>query len=343
MKRIYICSTVYHLLIAIVKQLLYNIDADLIICKEDNVDPSTLCKIKSSKIFKKVITYKDIEYKGYYLRWREKIFHGIKKALAFYESTSGLPYEYLKDNDIYIFNDNSFWGQWLCCIKKGYHLIEDGLDHYIVNPSTSIETARYIYLNKLLGTYNGHHGNSVNMLDLEVNDKNGVHLKSNIKLIECPRKKLFGCLSDKQKKIILELFGVPHDIFIKEEISTLLLPQPLAEDCLVSHQKKIDIYSFLVQKYSKGTLYIKPHPREIENYANIFPHSKIIPFPKIPLELLDLLPNFKFTYGITAFSTSLLNLNCIKNKIFMGYEWTINFDNNKSTTEKTLPHLEYTL
>ena len=330
MKRIYICSTIYHLLIAIIKQLLHNVDTDLIICKEDNIDSETLSRIKSYNIFNNVITYKDIETKGYFLHWKEKFLYGNKKALKYYELISGLPFDYLKNKDIYMFNDNSFWGRWFCCTKKGYHLLEDGLDHYIINPSTSIETTKFIRLNKLFGTYNGHHGNSVHMIDLEVNNKDGIHLKNNTKIIECPRNKLFGSLSNKQKQILLELFGVPQDFFIKEETTTLLLPQPLAEDGIVSHQKKIDIYSFLIQNYSKGTLYIKPHPRETENYANIFPQSKIIPFSKIPLELLDLLPNFRFTYGITAFSTSLTNLSNIKNKIFMGYDWTINFSNNKT-------------
>ena len=330
MKRIYICSTVYHLLIAIIKQLLYTVDADLIICREDNIDSETLSRIKSYNIFNNVIAYKDIETKGYFLHWKEKFLYGNKKALKYYELTSGLSFDYFRNKDIYMFNDNSFWGQWFCRTKKGYHLLEDGLDHYIINPSTSLETTKFIYLNKLFGTYNGHHGNSVHMIDLEVNKKDGVHLKKNTKIIECPRNKLFESLSNKQKQTLLELFGVPQNLFIEEQTSTLLLPQPLAEDGIVSHQKKIDIYSFLIQNYSRGALYIKPHPRETENYANIFPQSKIIPFSKIPLELLDLLPNFRFTYGITAFSTSLTNLNNIKNKIFMGYDWTINFSNNKT-------------
>ena len=330
MKRIYICSTVYHLLIAIIKQLLYTVDADLILCKEDNIDSESLSRIKSYNIFNNIITYNDIESKGYFLHWKEILLHGNKKALEYYEQTSGLSFEYFRNNDIYMFNDNSFWGRWFCCAKKGYHLLEDGLDHYIINPSTSIETTKFIYLNKLFETYNGHHGNSVYMIDLEVNNKNGVHLNQDAKIIECSRRGLFENLSNKQKHTLLELFCVPQDLFIQEGFSTLLLPQPLAEDGIVSHQKKIDIYSFLIQNYSKGTLYIKPHPREIENYATIFPQSKIIPFSKIPLELLDLLPNFRFTYGITAFSTSLTNLNSIKNKIFMGYDWTINFGTNKS-------------
>ena len=325
MKRIYICTTVYHLLIAIIKQTLYRTEADLIICKEDNIEPSTLHRIKTCNIFNNVISYKEIECEGYFLRWKEKIIHGSKKAIAYYEFTSGLSSEYLKNNDIYMFNDNSFWGKWCCCIKKNYHLLEDGLDHYIINPSTSIDNSKYIYLNKLFGTYSGHHGNSVNMIDLEVNNKKNIHLSSNAKLIESPRKELFEKLSVNQKECILKLFGVPQDIFIKEDVTTLLLPQPLAEDDIVSHQKKIDIYSFLVQNFSEGTLYIKPHPRETEDYKTIFPQSKLITFPKIPLELLDFLPNFRFTYGITAFSTSLNSLSCVANKIFMGYDWTINF------------------
>ena len=325
MKRVYICATIYHLLIALVKQMLCKVDADLIICREDNIENDTLCRIRSCNIFNRVISYKEIECNEYFLRWKEKIIHGSKKAIEYYEYISGLSSEYLKSNDIYMFNDDSFWGKWCCCINKKYHLLEDGLDHYIVNPSTSIDRSKYVYLNKLFGTYNGHHGNSVHMIDLEVNNKEGIHFKSNVRLLECPRKELFKKLSDSQKKNILELFGVPNDIFIEKETTTLLLPQPLAEDKIVSHQKKLDIYSFLVKKFSRGVLYIKPHPREMEDYACIFPQSKIIPFPKIPLELLDFLPNFKFTYGITAFSTALNNLSCVENKIFMGYDWTINF------------------
>ena len=110
MKRIYICTTVYHLLIAIIKQTLYRTEADLIICKENNIEPSTLHRIKTCNIFNNVISYKEIECEGYFLRWKEKIIHGSKKAIAYYEFTSGLSSEYLKNKNIIV--------NYLCICKK---------------------------------------------------------------------------------------------------------------------------------------------------------------------------------------------------------------------------------
>lgn len=325
MKRVYICSTVYHLLIAIVKQLICNVDADLIICREDNIDINTLHNIRTSGIFVNIISYKEIEHKGYQISWKEFFLYGKKKAIKYYETQSGLSSNYFEHKDIYIFNDNSFWGRWFNYKKFHYHLLEDGLDHYIVNPTTSIDNSKFKRINKFLGLYCGHHGNSINMIDLEVNSLKGLHFNSNIKIIEYPQKKLFQQLSIDQKKFLLKLFDVPENFFSKSCETTILLPQPLAEDGIMSHKKKIDLYSYLVKKYAKGVLYIKPHPRETEDYSSIFPQATIIPFSKIPLELFNFLPGINFTYGITAFSTSLENIDCIKNKIFMGHEWTINF------------------
>lgn len=325
MKDIYICTTVYHLLIALVKQLINNHRADLILCKSPYIAPDTLKKLQKCDIFKKIFIYEDIEDRGYQIGWVEKIIHGTSYAKKYFYSKSALTNEYWENSNIYIFNDDSFFGKWFNQCNIPYHLLEDGLNHYSITPIKKQQN--YIFIRKCLGIFCGHHGLSSRMIDLEVNSKEKIPEILKKKAIAVPRANLFNQLTIQQKKILIDIFNANqinqsfNDYSNKE--TTLLITQPLSEDLIISHEKKIKIYQELIRRYAHGQVFIKPHPREKEDYSSIFPNSIILNLQDIPLEILDFFPNFHFTYGITAFSTSLDSLNKINHKVFMGYNWTV--------------------
>lgn len=328
MRDVYICATVYHLLIALIKQLLSTRSADLIICKRSNISEITIDRIEKSNLFRKVYIYDDIEICGYQIGWIEKILKGKKNAKEYFISLSSLPNNFWENKEIYIFNDNSFFGKWFNQFKIRYHLLEDGLNHYAINPLK--QQPKYAFIHKLLGVFCGHHGFATQMIDLEVNSTESIPQSLQKKAFSKSRRELFQKLSSQQKDLLIYLFDAKQFLNIISKPTntdtTLLITQPLSEDSIISHRTKISIYKELIEKYGHGQIFIKPHPRETEDYNSIFKGCSIIRLNKIPLEILDLFPNFKFTYGITAFSTALESLNNVKYKIFMGYDWTVNHE-----------------
>lgn len=106
----------------------------------------------------------------------------------------------------------------------------------------------------------------------------------------------------KQKRLI-EIFQA---INLRDEMNNynsinLLITQPLSEDGLMTEKEKIDLYSSILINRNNFFI-IKPHPREMTDYHNLFPSSFIID-NDIPLEIIALMAeNISKVY--TCFSTA---------------------------------------
>lgn len=113
-------------------------------------------------------------------------------------------------------------------------------------------------------------------------------------------------------------------LFPKDKTKSIIITQTLNEDGVIEHEStKIDIYKDFVNQANTELIYIKPHPRERTDYAEIFNNDeRVIVLPKLfPAELLNMHPNLKFKKAFTAFSTAIDNLEHVEEKIKLGHDY----------------------
>ena len=327
MRSIYICHTVYHLLITIIKNIINEEKSDILIYKTLPNCLYFINKIKELEIFNKIILFDcdDSEFPNIFIASNKpikKYKEGLNLLKKKYDFTC------LDNKNIYIFNDNSVIGAYLQLAKKKYKIIEDGLDCY-----KQIHKVHKFYFGKVekikkflgLGLYS--FGSSKYVQSIEINDKSNINLPIKNKFVEVPRKELFAGLTEEQKKLILKIF-LQEDEIIKaiKKNSTLIITQPLFNDGFVdSEEKQVKIYKEIIKNYSIGGVIIKPHPRDTLNYEKYFKDCIVIKEKYIPLEVLNFIPNLKIKRAITTFSTSLQAIDYAEEKISLGIDWVINY------------------
>ena len=278
MTKVYIVATPYHLLISIIKTILAKrIGKDIIIIYRDHFSSQTVNKLKT--LFKEVFPFNRIDnfINLLCLKIHQKQVP-ILSLLA--KQKYGIDKAWFKDKEVFIFNDANYYGCLLNFYKQEYYLLEDGLNCYSWDAATFAgKEISKIY--SLLGFSWNYFGHSKYTKSIEVNDISKAIIK-HPRVIEANKEQMFLNLNEDEINTIAEAFGYQSEnIFTKGE-STLLLTQPLSEDGDVSHSKKIKIYRYLIAKYSVGTLYIKAHPRDKDDYSRIFPNAIILKNNKIP-------------------------------------------------------------
>lgn len=321
MTKVYIIETPYHLLISTTKTILEKrIGKDIVLLYKQNFSSITIKRLKT--IFKEVLCFNMIEnfISLLNLKLRQK---KIPLLPLFIKQNHNINEEWLRNKEVFIFNDNDYYGCFLNFIKKDYNLIEDGLNCFSFDLAASARKYRH-KLYPLLGFSWGCFGESKNTKTIEVNDINRMRIKYP-NSIEINRDQLFKCLDDDGVDTIAYVFNYQPLLSSPKGDCSLLLTQPLSEYGYVSHSKKIEIYKYLATKYAIGTLYIKAHPREKEDYSKILPNAIILSNNKIPFELYQLKEKFHFRRAISTFTTAMDSIFCADEKIQMGEEWTRNF------------------
>ena len=129
-------------------------------------------------------------------------------------------------------------------------------------------------------------------LDMEVNDKSVVPYPCE-KYIEQPRSKLEEHLSQADKDILMRLFI--------RDMEILVLSEPL---CDLQVRKRI--FSDIIKEYGeidgqKCQILIKPHPRDILDYAKEFPELVILD-GMFPMEILNFIPGLYFKKVVSVFT-----------------------------------------
>lgn len=317
----YICTTPYHLLISIIKVLLNKEEGkhDLILDQLTNFSSETLENVNYSNLFKSVFLLSpvfDYSQKG------SKILHKLGFVPNTLFKKSPLKKDYFENKNIYIFHDLTYFGQFLNSFKIPYNLIEDGCNLFKITIPFQRKIPFWGLYCKIRGLYPL--GQSPLIKTIEVNDIQGILLKRP-NIIETSRALMFKQLCSTQVDVLCTIFGIQRGAIQIQENSTLLLTQPLNEDGLMSHDEKISLLKHLICKHGTEHLYIKPHPREKEDYKIIFPNATIWDYEKVPIELLCLLNEFSFEKVITPFSTAIFSVINAKEKFFFGYKETLSF------------------
>lgn len=137
------------------------------------------------------------------------------------------------------------------------NVIEDGLSNYNYTPMFSDYIKRF-FLSLICVNYNryGFFNKSKNVyLTREFKTKRNIYV--------------FLKRDDYIKALLDLLNGAFCNKFMIKDKVSILLTQPISEDGLVSEDEKIEIYRSIIIN-SKLKILIKPHPREITNYKQVF-------------------------------------------------------------------------
>lgn len=321
MPKVYIALTPYHLLICITKTFLSGrVGKDFIIMPKWLFSSLSIIELRS--IFKEVICFREKVTIIKAIRLKAYISH-IPVLSFFAKGVKEQEENWFKKKEIFLFNDNDYYGCLLNTLKIDYNLIEDGLNCYSMYCREDIEKKRAKTFYILHFSWECF-GLSKYTKSLEVNDSSKI-LIQHPNIIEVNREQLLRQLNKDEINVIAKIYKYqPLNIPPSRNVS-LLLTQPLSEDGYTTHQKKVNIYKYLIDKYSVGTLYIKVHPRDKDDYSKIFPNAIILGASTIPFELYLLKENFHFKRVISTFTTLMDAIFCADEKIQMDFEWVLNF------------------
>lgn len=302
MSNVFICHTIYHVYISLLKQFNSDINSDIILVDTiPEVQQLANC-LRSESLFNTVnIIYKKdifLNTRSYhlnhaYIAWKKK------------KLSSQLYYLFQYDN-IYIFNDYTELGAYLNLSGIPYHLLEDGCDCYKKTnqhkPSGRARLAKQV-LWQLFKIPAGL-GESDNIIDVEVNDAHNMHTQFDCMVLEVPRKMLMSHLSCDQIGALFRIFNA-SGLFEIAKGSTIILTEPLWEKGITRHgNDTVAFYKRIAESATGESCYIKPHPRDDSDYCSVFAPSSIID-RNLPIELLNYLGKDRFSAGITYSSTSI--------------------------------------
>lgn len=311
MKKIYICHTIYHLLISLLKE-----------GKNENGNNAVVyILMKTIADWRNLSnTLKDLGYNVIVLDDNDFIYSIFKRKYKQMHSKKRI--EELSNEDrsvFYIYNDNTRIGEYINREKIHYNLIEDGynaLASKLLNYPIKIRTK----LKNLILNIPISRGWSKYCKTIEVNDKSIMPKDERWnKIIEIPRSSLFKADNEFKNKI-LNIFNVSRATSNKNK-KLLLLTQPLGGDVGVDNEinsieKQVQYYHKIVEKYKFDyEIYLKQHPRDAADYSNF---SDVLFLEKnIPMEVYEFIGGYHFDLGITHSSTALNFLTCVDEKIIL--------------------------
>lgn len=319
-KKIYICTTYYHVLITLAKSLLDKEETDIVLC-DDIIGAENLCdKLNEYNIFKKV----------YFVRQSimpelvSKNF--LKNLFCLHKFNCAMAKKYInidfnKYSDIYIFHDDTKIGHYLNDAGHYYHLIEDSLNFYqkiLRTPfSYAVISDWKYYLKRILNYKYLPLGNSKYVIDVEVNENKNLKIKRK-KIIEVNRNDLLNKAFFKYKNIIFDIFlKIDVNNFLHTKNKALILTQPLYIDhILQSEQEQIDFYKVIAEDFKKKkfNVYIKPHPRDCIDYSIYISDIKIIN-KEFPIEVFNYIENLTFCIVVSKDSSCVDALNFCRKKV----------------------------
>lgn len=333
MKKIYICHTEYHVLISLIK----NINESK--GKNDIVLYGTLKNI--NKVYKKIkqtdlfdniylFDYKDTEEVEKIPATKNVILRRIRLKKWIKEKYN---FDFLKNKEVYIFNDNSIIGMFLRLSEINYNIIEDGYDcykhierHYNFN---GIKYKIKILINDITNSF----GTSKYVKQIEVNSLQGINVFFKDKFIEVPRKEMFDKLNDEQKKTIINVF-LDAPLNLKNQEVSLLITQPLYKDgFLDDEEQQIKMYKYMIERYMQENIIIKPHPRDEIDYTKMIKNCTVLN-SDFPIEILNLMNEIYIKKCVTAFSTSIDFITHCDEKIVLGSDWVKKYKNGEINGKK---------
>lgn len=311
--RIYICHTYYHVYVTFLKELnlprecrgqatlvLSSLSIDFENLKERVESTGLFAAVyefdeKRDTFFPELAQYRQDRGNILANLWQRVIFtRKFAKALAPY-----IPVDLKKYDEVYVYCDSDPIGYYLNMNHIRYHALEDGL-----NCLKNYDAARYdnrghfglkAFMSEKLNLIFIQNGYGKYCIDMEVNDKSVIKYPYH-KYVEVPRQALVDKLTQEDKEIILKAFIRDMDALKKQIADSdgvgdkiLILTDPL---CSLDIRERI--FRDIIETYEKeGTVFLKPHPRDVLNYRELFKE-----YPQfdatVPMEMLNFFPGLRF-------------------------------------------------
>lgn len=341
-KRIYICHTFYHVYITCLKEL--NLpkeergQASLLLSSMSNDFGNLNRRAEASGLFAEVLDFDEKEESFFpelakYHQDTGSLLKNMLRRIRFTRLFGKLlapfiPVDLKEYEDIYVFCDSDPVGYYLNTHKIYYHAIEDGLDCIRYFDTARYDNRGHFKLKAWLAKKNlifMQNGYSKYCLDMEVNDCSVLEYPCP-HYIEKPRKELTGGLGDAEKEILLSVFiedwskleqtlreGTNH------EHKILILTEPL---CDLETRKRI--FRDIIARYQmidgkRAQVLLKPHPRDILDYEEVFPEHIVLD-GKFPMEILNYIKDLVFDRVISVFTVPDA-ISFAKEKIFLGEDF----------------------
>lgn len=329
-KRIFICYTLFHIYVSILKVVNEaHYDENILIITDHVYNFNSIKKrIEERGYFDEVFIVEDKKmknefdesFKNYgflYGKFKKYVFFKYN-VISFFEKYMSILFKQNsipKKSEINLFLDKTITSFYFMFTYNDIRLIEDGEGLYSKEKFNILITFLH-----MLG-YPAPDGRNKYIKVVEATRPNELKPYVRKKAKHLNLNELSGLISKKQKNEIVSLFlENSFDLKILEN-TVLLITQPFSEDGVISETEKTVMYNEIIADYSpKYKVVLKPHPREQTDYKSVVKEDILVIDKNFPLEILDFIIEDKIITGITISSSAINNLNCLKNRIVLGVD-----------------------
>lgn len=342
-KRIYVCHTLYHVLISMIKEFNEIEGSADIALSTVFMDFSPIRdRLEESKAFSNVYTLQerrcdDFPEVAKYKENHNNILKHMINRIIFTKKMGKLQDRFIdidfkKYKDIYVYCDSDPIGYYLNYHHIYYHAVEDGLDCLKNFDAAHFDNAGHFKLKAFMAKLNLifiQNGYSKYCLDMEINDDSYFDYSFK-KYKVVPRreleKKLTADNKDKIVKVFIEnaeeiknqLKGMDNCIlFLTEgypggetEIRKRISDEILTDYCHIDITGNSPIEN-------EPHVIIKPHPRDDLDYAKHYPMCTVL-YGKFPIEVLNYLEGIHFSKAISIITSALDSMDFVDEKINIG-------------------------
>jgi len=340
-KRIYICHTFYHVYIACLKELNKDSskwgEASLMLSKMSNDFGNLKSRAEQTGLFEEVIEFDEKEESFFpelapLKKDTGNLVKNMIQRIRFTKKFGKLlspyvPVDLKQYEDIYVFCDSDPIGYYLSTHRIYYHALEDGLDCIRYYDTARYDNRGHFGLKAWMAAHNLifiQNGYSKYCLDMEVNDISVLQYPCP-KYIEKPRKELTENLSLQAKEMLVSIFVENKEELegmlkqAGEDAKILVLTEPL---CDLETRKQI--FRDIIEEFGsvdgkQANILLKPHPRDVLDYRELFPEHIVLD-GKFPMEILNYVEGLVFDKVISVFTVPHA-IMFAKEKVFLGEDF----------------------
>lgn len=328
-RKIYLCDTYYHVLIALTMIEVNKEEADLFFSNGLERDYELQDRIIKSAIVDNIFRHDRGKVREVlYNSKLKRLLFGRRRLIYNFEKITTVDFSRYKGG-VYMFFDEGQIARYIQAKHIKYTLLEDCYDFMkVVVPMKFMDRLEHTQsfwgkIEAKLGLDYVPLGQSKYCKKIEVNDLNGIAIPQR-KVTEYPREKLIAKLTARQKEKIFKIFVGEQLVESSSNENTLLiLTQPLFKDNFVpSLETQKQIYTDIIKenKNKFDVIYVKPHPRDDFPYEQIDCNIHVIN-KKIPTEVFNFMNRIMFKKAITISSTAIYNMNFVEEKELLGLNY----------------------
>lgn len=240
-----------------------------------------------------------------------------------------VPVDFRLYKEVYVFCDSDPIGYYLNANRVFYHAVEDGLNTLKRFDAARFDNRGAFPVKKFfadMGWIFIQNGYAKYCLDMEVNDISVIgkedatcgvpdaktlYSGKKPRYVEVSRKELADALTDKDKRLLADLF-----VENMEELRHILSRGKEKPRVLVLTEKILDakarkkMFADIVSRYASwngqpALVFVKPHPRDETDYARVFAEKEqdvALLAPDFPMEVLNLVEELHFDAVVSVFT-----------------------------------------